>query len=78
MSVRAVVGTPSQRCWVECTQVAPEPSSANLPTGIAGAVIGGILGHQIGGGRGQQQAAVGRRGPRQPALRVLIGPRAPR
>ena len=62
--MRAVVGTPSPRCWVECAQVAPEQSSANVATCIAGAVIGGMLGHQVGDGRGQQQAAVGRDGQR--------------
>ena len=57
-SVRAVVGTPGQRCWVERAQVAPEQSGANVPAGIAGAVIGGILGHQVGGGRGKDLATV--------------------
>lgn len=57
-SVRAVVSTPGQRCWVERAQVAPEQSSANIPAGLAGAVIGGILGHQVGGGRGKDLATV--------------------
>jgi uncharacterized protein YcfJ len=58
-SVRAVVGPPEQRCWVEREQVAPAQSSANVPGAIAGAVIGGILGHQVGNGRGQDIATVG-------------------
>ena len=56
-SVRAVVGPPQQRCWVE-RQQAPS-GGANIPGAIAGAVIGGILGHQIGGGRGQDLATAG-------------------
>ncbi len=42
-SVRAVVGTPEQRCWVEREQV---PQAQNDPRAIAGALISGILGHQ--------------------------------
>lgn len=58
-SVRAVLGTPEQRCWVEQEQIAPERSSANIPAAIAGAVIGGVLGHQVGGGRGKDIATAG-------------------
>jgi uncharacterized protein YcfJ len=58
-SVHAVVGQPTQRCWVEHQQIAPEQSHANVPGAIAGAVIGGILGHQVGNGRGQDLATVG-------------------
>jgi len=58
-SVRAVVGPPEQRCWVEREQVSQERSNANVPGAIAGAVIGGILGHQVGGGRGQDVATAG-------------------
>jgi uncharacterized protein YcfJ len=58
-SVRAVVGTPEQRCWVEKEQVPQERSGANIPGALVGAVIGGILGHQVGGGRGQDIATVG-------------------
>ena len=57
--VRAVVGASGQRCWVEREQVAPERASANVPGAIAGAVIGGILGHQVGGGGGRDIATVG-------------------
>jgi uncharacterized protein YcfJ len=58
-SVRAVVDTPGQRCWVETEQVtqAPAPSNNNnVPGAILGAVIGGILGHQVGGGTGKDIA----------------------
>ena len=54
-SVRAVVGPPQQRCWVEREQVVQERSGLGSPAMIAGAVIGGILGHQLGGGRGPGQ-----------------------
>ncbi len=57
-SVRAVFGSPEQRCWIEREQV-PASSNVNVPGAIAGAVIGGIIGHQIGGGRGQDIATAG-------------------
>jgi uncharacterized protein YcfJ len=58
-SVRAVVGPPEQRCWVEREQVVQERSGANVPGAVAGALIGGILGHQVGNGRGNDIATVG-------------------
>ncbi len=58
-SVRAVVGPPDQRCWVEREQVAAQNSEANVPGAIAGALIGGILGHQVGGGFGKDVATAG-------------------
>ena len=59
-SVRAVVGAPERRCWVERQQVVEERSDAiNVPGAIAGAVIGGVLGHQVGGGRGKDIATAG-------------------
>ena len=59
-SVRAVVGPPEQRCWVERQQVVEEKSDApNVPGAIAGAVIGGVLGHQVGSGRGRDVATAG-------------------
>jgi uncharacterized protein YcfJ len=58
-SVRAVVGPPEQRCWMEREQVAQSRGDANVPGAIAGALIGGILGHQVGGGRGQDVATAG-------------------
>lgn len=47
-SVRAVVATPEQKCWVEQEQV--QQRSNKVPGAVIGAVIGGILGHQIGDG----------------------------
>jgi hypothetical protein len=41
-SVRAVVATPQQRCWVEQQQV-QERGQINVPGAIVGAVIGGYL-----------------------------------
>ncbi len=58
-SVRAVVGPPEQRCWVEREQVSQEQPRSNVPGAIAGALIGGILGHQVGGGVGKDLATVG-------------------
>ena len=55
VSVRAVVGPPEQRCWVERQEVR-EP---NVGGAIAGALIGGVLGHQVGGGRGRDAATAG-------------------
>ncbi len=57
-SVRAVVQTPEQRCWVEREAVSQE-SRRNVPAIVIGAVIGGILGHQVGDGRGRDLATVG-------------------
>ena len=59
VAVRAVMGPPEQRCWVERTQVAA-PSQPNIAGAIIGGVLGGVLGHQVGGGRGNDVAtAVG-------------------
>ena len=58
--VRAIVGPPEQRCWIERQQVVEDrPGGANVPGAIVGALIGGVLGHQIGGGRGQDVATAG-------------------
>jgi uncharacterized protein YcfJ len=54
ISVRAVVGAAEQRCWIEREHVR---SGASLPGAIGGALIGGILGHEIG--RGRDAATVG-------------------
>lgn len=59
ISVRAVVGAAEERCWIERQQVPQDRRQANVPAAIAGALIGGILGHQVGGGRGQDVATAG-------------------
>jgi uncharacterized protein YcfJ len=57
-SVRAVVGPPEQRCWIERERVVDRGPS-NVPGAVAGAIIGGILGHQVGSGSGRDVATVG-------------------
>ena len=56
-SVRAILGTPEQRCWVEPEHVSG--GGVNVPGAVAGALIGGVLGHQVGSGRGNDVATVG-------------------
>jgi uncharacterized protein YcfJ len=59
-SVRAVVGPPNQRCWMERQQVAqPSRGEPNVGGAIVGGLIGGILGHQVGGGSGKDIATAG-------------------
>jgi uncharacterized protein YcfJ len=55
-SVRAVVGPPEQRCWVERQVVDAGSPGINVPGAVVGGVVGGILGHQIGSGRGRDVA----------------------
>lgn len=58
--VHAVVGSPTQRCWVDRQQVnQPERSQPNMGNAIIGGLIGGVLGHQVGGGTGKDLATVG-------------------
>ena len=59
IDVRAVVGPPQQRCWVERQQVVENRGEANVGGAIVGAIIGGVLGHQIGSGRGNDAATAG-------------------
>jgi uncharacterized protein YcfJ len=58
-SVRAVVGPPEQRCWVEREQLSSGGGGPNVGGAIVGGVLGGILGHQIGSGRGNDAATIG-------------------
>jgi uncharacterized protein YcfJ len=59
-SVRAVVNSQDQRCWIEREQVGEsEHNNRNVGGAIAGAIIGGILGHQVGDGRGRDVATAG-------------------
>lgn len=62
--VRAVLGPPEQRCWVERDRYNDryndrDRGSANVGGAVAGAIIGGILGHQVGGGSGRDVATAG-------------------
>lgn len=59
-SSRAVMGPPEQRCWVDHEQVNdPNRGERNVVGAIAGAVIGGVQGHQVGGGTGKDLATGG-------------------
>lgn len=58
-SVRAVLGSPGQRCWTEREEVVQNQNQPNIGGAIAGALIGGVLGHQVGGGAGKDLATVG-------------------
>jgi uncharacterized protein YcfJ len=59
-SVRAVMGTPTERCWVERQQVSePSRGQPNMGGAVVGALVGGVLGHQVGGGSGKKIATVG-------------------
>jgi uncharacterized protein YcfJ len=75
--VRAVVGPPQQRCWVDRERVGGS-SGVNIPGAIIGGVIGGILGHQIGGGHGQDIATgIGVVGGAAVGANVARGPDGP-
>ncbi len=58
-SVRAVVGTPERRCWIEREQVSQDQNQVNAPGAVLGALLGGVLGHQVGGGSGKDIATAG-------------------
>jgi uncharacterized protein YcfJ len=59
-SARAVVGPPSQRCWIDREQVAEHRrGEPNIGGAVVGGLVGGILGHQIGGGSGKDLATAG-------------------
>ncbi len=55
-SARAVVGAAEQRCWVEREQVRGGP---NVGGALAGALIGGILGHQVASGDNRDVTRIG-------------------
>ena len=57
-NVRAVVGAPEKRCWMEKEEVREE-RRANVPGAIVGGLIGGILGHQVGSGTGRSVLTAG-------------------
>jgi uncharacterized protein YcfJ len=59
-SVRAMMGPPEQRCWVERQQVVESGGGEpNVGGAVVAAIIGGVLGHQVGGGRGKDAATAG-------------------
>lgn len=55
-SVRAVVGPPQQRCWLERQVVDTGAAGVNVPGAVVGGVVGGIIGHEIGSGHRQDLA----------------------
>jgi uncharacterized protein YcfJ len=57
-SVRAVMGAPHERCWIEREQVRGR-DEPNVGRAVLGAVLGGVIGHQIGGGTGKDLATAG-------------------
>jgi uncharacterized protein YcfJ len=59
-SVREVRGPPEERCWTE-HQPGNEShrGDPNVGGAVVGALIGGVLGHQVGSGRGNDLATVG-------------------
>ena len=59
VAVRAVVGRPEQRCWVEREQVSQPQSQGNVAGAVMGGILGGVLGHQVGSGRGNDAATAG-------------------
>jgi hypothetical protein len=59
MNVRAMMGPPERRCWVEKQPVATAPGPANAAGAVIGGILGGVLGHQVGAGRGKDVATVG-------------------
>ncbi len=58
-SVRAVVGTPEQRCWIAKEEVPQDRTQVSIPGALIGAVLGGVLGHQVGSGSGNTIATIG-------------------
>jgi uncharacterized protein YcfJ len=58
-AVRAVVGRPEQRCWIEREQVSQGQGSGNVAGAVMGGILGGVLGHQVGSGRGNDAATAG-------------------
>lgn len=59
IQARAVVGRPEERCWIERNQVSSQDNRPNAGGAVVGALLGGVLGHQIGGGSGRDIATVG-------------------
>ena len=58
LASHAVYGTPTQKCWVEQTEVKDERNKVG--GAVIGGILGGILGHQIARGNGAVAAgAVG-------------------
>ena len=50
LASHAVYGTPTQKCWVEQTEVKDERNKVG--GAVLGGILGGILGHQVANGHG--------------------------
>jgi uncharacterized protein YcfJ len=50
-SAHAVIATADQRCWIEQEQVPQDRRGLNAPGAAIGALVGGILGHQLSDGK---------------------------
>jgi hypothetical protein len=50
-SSHAVIASADQRCWIEQEQVPQERRGLSAPGAVVGALVGGILGHQISDGK---------------------------
>lgn len=59
VAVRAIVGPPERRCWIERERVVQHASGDVAAGAIVGALIGGVLGHQVGAGAGNDLATAG-------------------
>ncbi len=59
VEIKEVVKTPREVCKDVVVEEAAPPKDENKILGtVAGAVVGGVLGHQVGGGRGKDLATV--------------------
>lgn len=59
VEVKEIVKTPREVCKdVVVEQPAPSKDENKILGTVAGAVVGGVLGHQVGGGRGKDLATV--------------------
>ena len=54
----AAQGYPHQECWVEDVVVNAAPQGRSNTGFLIGSVAGGILGNQVGGGRGRDAATL--------------------
>ncbi len=57
-SVRAVYARSDRRCWIE-REPTVSSNDSNVGGALLGAIVGGVLGHQVGGGRGRDIATAG-------------------
>lgn len=53
-----VMGPPEQRCWAKREQVVGR-GDQNVAGAVLGAIVGGVLRHQVGDGRGKDVATAG-------------------